>query len=229
MVVHETRWSDALNQLIAFRQRMRGSFGLLMREEIHSAHLINRPGDLVRIPRNDRLTIIRAFLNEVGALPDVSVINVLIDKHGKPTSYDVMGRAWEALIQRFSNTISHRNFAGPANSDERGTIVPDNTDTKKVQGLIRRMRRYNPIPNQSQFGVGFRNRMITNMVEDPYFKDSRRSYFIQAADVIAFALYQRTKPCAYIKRKSARNYFNRLESVLFRTASTSDPEGIVRL
>lgn len=164
MVVHETRWSDALNQLIAFRQRMRGSFGLLMREEIHSAHLIKKPGDLVRIPRNDRLTIIRAFLNEVGALPDVSVINVLIDKHGKPTSYDVMGRAWEALIQRFSNTISHRNFAGPANSDERGMIVPDNTDTKKVQGLIRRMRRYNPIPNQSQFGVGFRNRMITNMV-----------------------------------------------------------------
>lgn len=229
LVVHELRWSETLDQLIEYRKRMRNAFGLLMREEIHSAHLINRPGDLVRIPRNDRLTIIRAFLNEVSSLPDVSIINVVVDKQNKPTDYNVMLKAWEALIQRFSNTISHRNFPGPTNPDERGMIVPDNTDMKTVLNLTRRMRKYNPIPNQSKFGAGYRNMTITNMVEDPYFKDSRHSYFIQAADVIAFSLYQRIAPSSFIKRKSAQNYFKRLDGALCKTASTSDPEGIVWL
>ncbi len=229
LIIHELRWNDSLNQLIEFRKRMRTSFGLLMREEIHSAHLINRPGSLVRIPRNDRLTIIRAFLNEVSALPEVNIINIIVDKQGKPAGYDVLGKAWEALIQRFSNTMMRRNFPGPANADERGMIIPDNTDAKTVQGLMRKMRKYNPIPNQSPYGVGYRNLIVTNIVEDPYFKDSRHSYFIQAADVVAFSLYQRTAPSSYVKRKSAQNYFNRLGGVLCRAASTSDPEGIVRL
>jgi hypothetical protein len=229
LVLHELRWNEALDQLIAFRQRMRNSFGLLMREEIHSAHFINKPGPLVRIPRNNRLTIVRAFLNEVAALPEISVINVIVDKRGKEDGYPVMEKAWEALIQRFSNTIKHRNFPGPANPDERGMIIPDNTDVKVVQGLMRKVRKYNPVPNQSRFGAGYRNMTITNLVEDPYFKDSRHSYFIQAADVVAFSLYQRTAPSSYIKKKSAQNYFNRLNGVLCKSASSSDPEGIVRL
>ena len=36
LVVHELRWHDALNSLVNFRQRMRGKFGLKLREEIHA-------------------------------------------------------------------------------------------------------------------------------------------------------------------------------------------------
>lgn len=229
LVVHELRWNEYLEKLIDFRKRMRNSFGLLMREEIHSAHLINKPKDLVRIKRNDRLTIIRSFINEVAAFQDVSIINIVVDKSDKPLTYDVMGKAWEALIQRFSNTISHRNFPGPVNSDERGMIIPDNTDAKKIQQLLRRMRRFNPVPNQSVFGSGYRNLTIGNLVEDPFFKDSRDSYLIQAADVVAFALYQKLAPSSYMKKKSGDKYFNKLRGVLCTAASATDPEGIVRL
>ena len=70
---------------------------------------------------------------------------------------------------------------------------------------------------------------VTNLVEDPYFKDSRDSYLIQAADIVAFALYQKLAPSSYIKKKSAHNYFNKLEAVLCKVASPRDPDGIVRL
>lgn len=226
LIVHELRWNDYLDRLIEFRRRMRNKFGLLMREEIHSAHLINKPGDLVRIKRNDRLTIIRSFIHELATLQDISIINVVVDKQGKPPDYDVMQKAWEALIQRFSNTMSHRNFNGPANPDERGLIVPDNTDVKKIRELLRKMRKYNPVP--SQFG-GYRNLQITNLVEDPFFKDSRESYMIQAADVVAFSLYQKLSPSSYMKSKSAQNYFNKLDNVLCKAAASRDPDGIVRL
>jgi hypothetical protein len=229
IVMHELRWNQYLDQIVDYRKRMRNTFGLLLREEIHAAHMINRPGDLVRIKRNDRMTILRAFINELCSMNDLSIINIAIDKNGKPNNYNVMEKAWEALLQRFSNTMSHHNFPGPANADDRGMVVPDNTDINMVKGLMRKVRRYNPIPNQQQFGAGFRNLTIANLVEDPYFKDSRDSYFIQAADVAAFALYQKLAPSTYVKKKGGQRFFDRLEPVLCKAASTSDALGIVRL
>ena len=229
LVIHELRWNDYLEQIIDFRKRMRNTFGLLLREEIHSARMLNRPGELVRIKRNDRLSIIKHFINELAQLPDVSIINVVVGKAGKLNSYDVLENAWRALIQRFSNTISSRNFHGPVNPDERGMIVPDMSEVKRIREIIRRMRRYNPIPNQQMHGPGYRNILVSNMVEDPYFKDSEKSYFIQAADVAAFALYQSIAPSSYVKKKSGQNFFQRLDQVLCKVASTTDPDGIVRL
>ena len=83
IVVHELRWQQCLEQLVAFRQRMRNRFGLLMREEIHAAHFINRPGSLSRIKKNDRLAIIRHFTDELASMADLNVINIVIDKHAK--------------------------------------------------------------------------------------------------------------------------------------------------
>jgi hypothetical protein len=229
VVVHELRWNDCLEALIAFRRRMKGAFGLLLREEIHAAHMINKPGELVRISRNDRLTIIRHFANETAALADANVINIVVDKAGKPPTYDVVDNAWRALVQRFSNTMSRRNFRGPANADERGMILPDMGEVKKITQTIRKMRRYNQVPNQAHMGAGSRNLLVSNLVEDPYFKDSRHSYFSQVADLTAFLLYQRMAPSAYARRKGIPAYFSRLGPVLCRVASSSDPDGIVRL
>jgi hypothetical protein len=64
LVLHELRWQVFMDQIIQFRQRMKSAFGLKLREEIHAAHFINRPGNLARIHRNDRLTILRSFANE---------------------------------------------------------------------------------------------------------------------------------------------------------------------
>ena len=117
IVVHELRWLDYLNQISDFRRRMQGAFGLRMREEISGSAMMSKPGTLVRIPRNDRLTIIRAFASELASIRDMSVINVVVDKRGKDQNYDVFAMAWKALLQRFENTISSRNFPGPVNPD----------------------------------------------------------------------------------------------------------------
>ena len=229
IVLHELRWNAYLDQIVDFRKRMRTNFGLLMRDEIHSAHMINRPGTLIRIPRNDRLTIIRHFANELAAMPDINIINVVVDKQSKGAGYDVIENSWRALIQRFSNTMSHRNFPGPANADDKGMVLPDMGEVKKVTEVLRRMRRFNPIPNQPAHGAGYRNILISNLVEDPFFKDSRQSYFIQAADLAAFLLYQRLAPSSYAKKKGVNKYFSRLSGVLCKVAANVDPDGIVWL
>ena len=229
LVIHELRWQTNLEQISSFRTRMRDEFGLRLREEIHAAAMINKPGGLGRIKRNDRLTIIRGFANELAKLKDLSVINVVVDKQGKPADYDAFAMAWKVLTQRFENTLSHRNFPGPVNPDDRGMVFADHTDDKKLTQLLRQMRRYNPVSNQPSFGLGYRNLVLTNIIEDPNFRDSEHSFFVQAADVAAFLLYQRLAPNSYIRKKSGQNYFKRLDPVLCKVASSSDPDGIVFL
>jgi Protein of unknown function (DUF3800) len=229
LVIHELRWRAYLDQIISFRQRMRDEFGLRMREEVHAASMLTRPGALVRIKRHDRLTIIRHFTNELAKMADLNIINVVVDKHDKPEEYDPFVMAWKVLTQRFENTMSYRNFPGPVNQDERGMIVADHTDDKKLMQLLRQMRRYNPIPNQPTFGLGYRDMPLTLLVEDPSFRSSQHSYFVQAADLAAFLLYQRLVPSDYMRSRSGHNYFRRLSPVLCKVASATDPDGIVWL
>lgn len=60
-------------------------------------------------------------------------------------------------------------------------------------------------------------------------KESDHSYFIQAADTVAFALYQWYSPSAYVMKKGARNYFARLEPALCKAASPKHRYGVVEL
>jgi hypothetical protein len=229
LIIHELRWLDYLNQLVVFRKMIRDQFGLKLREEIHAGRLITRPKELSRIPKYQRLAIIRLFIKEIASMGDFNLINILVHKKDKDSSYDVFENAWRALFQRFENTIRNHNFPGPRNTDDKGLVIPDNTNNKKLITLLRKLRHFNPIPNTPIFGPGYRDLKIEYIIEDPNFQDSKDSYFVQAADLAAFLLYQYVKPNSYIKEKSADKYFERLDPILCKQASPNDPFGIVHL
>ena len=229
LIIHELRWLTYLNELIAFRRKLNQQYGLKLREEFHAFNMISNPGNLIRIKRHDRLKIVRTFVNFIAGLTDINLINVVVDKDGKPLDYDVFSAAWRALIQRFENTISNRNFPGPVNPEERGLIVPDNTSNKKLIRLLRKMRRYNPVPNNEDITAGYRNLPLVYIIEDPYFKDSRDSFFIQIFDLAAYILFQHLNPNAYMKKKGGRNFFQKLIPILCTVASRENEYGIVWL
>ena len=230
LVIHELRWRAYLDDLIDFRKQMRQRYTLKLREEFHAAAMITRPGDLVRIRRHERLAMIRHFADRIAAMADASIINVLVDKQNKRPDYDVFGMAWKALIQRFENTIRHHNFPGPGNTDDKGLLLCDHTEDKKLRLLLRQMRRFNPIPNQmAMYGPGHRDIPLLAIIEDPNFRDSEHSYFIQTVDLASFLLYQHHAPNAYMKANGGQNYFTRLRPILCVCASPRDPDGIVRL
>lgn len=228
LVVHELRWKQVKDDLISFRRNLKQSYGLRLREEVHASHMFSRPGSLARIPKHQRLQILRRYADTLAGMPDVNLMCVVVDKQGKSPQYDVFSHAWEALIQRFENTMSHRNFSGPKNADDRGMIFPDHTDDKKLNGLLRRMRAFNPIPNQAVYGAGYRNLTIHSVIEDANFRDSAQSYFVQSADVCAYLLYQQFAPSNYIRKKSGQNYFQRLNPIVC-TKITRQPGGVLIL
>ena len=228
LIIHQSYWRCYLDRLIAFRRRMKAVYGLYMREEIHARAFIQKPGtSLIHIPRHNRLAILRGLADEMASLENVDLIHVVVDKMHKHATYDVFTIAWTTLIQRFENTLRHNNFKGPP--DDAGIIFPDNTDNKKLQSLLRRLRRFNPIPNLPAFGTGYRNLTLSKIVEDPNFRDSSDSYFVQCADLSAYLLYQQINPCQYFRRQGIRNYFDRLEPILCPYACRGNTRGIVTL
>ena len=229
LVIHAFRWKPVLDGLVAFRRDIKIRFGLRLREEIHAAHLLNKPGPLARIPKHQRLEILRRYADHLAGTADFSVINVLVDKQGKAPTYSVFDNAWQALIQRFENTISARNFPGPSSAHDRGILFPDATDQHRLNVLLRKMRVYNPITNQAQYGAGFRNLMLRTIVEDANFRDSASSYFVQSADLCSFLMYQAIAPSAFMKKKGGANYYRRLDPILCKVAAPGNPRGVVRL
>ena len=57
LVVHESRWRDFLQKLIAFRRPLKSVYGLGNRTEIHSSEFIRKAVD--GIAKHDRLSILR--------------------------------------------------------------------------------------------------------------------------------------------------------------------------
>lgn len=211
LVVHESRWRDFLNTLIAFKKTMRTVYGLPIRTEIHASEYIRRR--IHNLPRHIRLAILRNLLDEVAKLNYVSITNIVVHKYNKPPTYDVFENAWQTLFQRFENTLQHGNFPGSHSADQ-GLVITDATSGRKLARLIRRMAVHNYVPHAPQHGPGARNLPISKVIEDPYGKDSSETLPIQVCDTAAYFLLQKKQPSSYIKRQHAQNYFDRLTPIL---------------
>ena len=226
IVVHESRWRDFLNILIAFRKTLRTVYGLPVRTEIHASEYINqRP---INLDKHLRMAILRNCLTELAKIDFISITNVVINKQGKPAGYDVFSSGWGTLFQRFENTMLHGNLPGGHRNDY-GIVITDATAGRNLLRQVRKMAVFNPIPNDPRYGIGYRNIPIQRIIEDPHGKDSRETYPIQMADVVAYFLYQRYAPNSYIRRKRVQRTFDRLLPVLNLHASRRNRLGIVEL
>jgi hypothetical protein len=230
LIIHETHWLNFLRDLVTFRRHLRATKGLKLREEIHAGPFITRPGDLARIKRNDRVHILRQCIDWLGNRTDINIITVAVNKTGRAAPYDVFEKAWQALIQRFENTIKARNFPGGF-ADQRGLILPDNTDGQKLQRLMRQMRHYNPVPSQQTYQpfADYRNMKITSIIEDPFMKDSEHSLLLQMVDVIAYMARQLYEPNAYMRKQGGHNFYQRLQPIINPHATRKHALHIVEL
>ena len=127
--------------------------------------------------------------------------------------------AEEQLFERLLNRIQMNMSI----SGSRALIISDNG--KNYDKMVRRMRRFNFIP--SRFG-GARNVPLDRIIEDIVYRDSAKSFFIQAADACAFSLLRFRKPTPKALKYGFNQSFLLLDRSLVKSANRSDPYGIVR-
>lgn len=115
----------------------------------------------------------------------------------------------------------------------RAFLIADEGREREITTAVRRMHVFNPVPSRfGQWSSGSRTQNIptVRIIEDPVFKRSDRSYFLQLADFVAFALLKReVAPTPTVAKYDIHKMFDEsLAGVCYRRASPRDPLGIVR-
>lgn len=229
LIVHETDWNTLFERIIGFRRELRKKFGIPQRLPFHGTDIVNGHGDYHHsrygLSAQDRFDIYLENMQFAAKQVDlIRLIHVFIRKDKiLKRSLSVFDTAWTYFIQRIHNTITvggelHRG-------DDCAFLITDRTHDDQLRKLMRAMRAFNPVP--SAIGMGTRNLLVERMLDDPVPRDSRHSYLVQMADLSAYALFRRDHVRANLKPYRFETYFDILTPVLLKSASKTNPQGIV--
>lgn len=219
LLVPAKQWMLAYDHLIGTRRTMRLTDGVLQSVELHATDWLAGRGNVAvtTLPKGARARLFDYVLSAIVLMPGIRIINAHAAK-----SDEMM------LFERLMNRID--TFANKASS--HALIISD--EGKSYDALLRRMRRYNPIPSQFgawSTGTGSMNLPVQRILEDIVYRDSAKNYFIQAADFCAFSLLRMENPTANARKYGFDQSFHILKPVLVTNAYGRDPRrlGIIRV
>jgi len=212
-------WHRAFQIVRQFRRELKNAYGIFVYKEIHAWKFVSGRGQISNriVTKGQRCAIFVDIMKLVANLPGARLFNTVF-----PAKQDKIALEW--MLNRINRTLeSWGSYA---------ILICDTGKELDYTRLVRKMFIYNPIP--SQYGVwvdsqqSWKNIPLGRVVEDPIFKDSEQSYFIQLADCIAYALLRRENPLPSKTRYGLHQAFNHLDPILVREARPRDPEGIIR-
>lgn len=187
ILIDADEWPSAFDNLLDFRRRLRSRFKLPMRAELKANYLIRNSGDIreIGLTPGERHLIYRAHMRILRSLPSRAFTIVLSKgRHPSAAPGEIFNMTWEALLQRLARTSSteHATFA----------VVHDEGENHAVRRWVRRARRY--LTAGSAFGSGTLHNPAPLIVDDPVPRQSHQSYFIQLADLVAYAGFRAVVP-----------------------------------
>jgi hypothetical protein len=182
--LHYMNWKDTYTTIHNFRCRLREEFGLPVKWEIHTTHLLlnKKPYGALRLPAIKRVRIIDLCCELIASL-DLKIVNVVIVKPRiQKNDYKILDTALTYSVQRIENDLKPSSHP-----ENQFVIITDEGRVGKMRKTTRRIQRYNPIP--SKFAPTAYRQEIQSLIEDPLPKDSKESYFIQLADLVTYIVY----------------------------------------
>jgi len=227
--VDVVEWKDVLARIKAFRADLRNAYGIKLKSELHAQTFVRHCSDgissrMLSIP--ERRIIFERCVDFIATLP-IQIINVCLplQKFG--------GRSNEAHFQAVDRLfIRIQTNVARLEPSSHALVIFDKGKEKQITKLSRRLAAFNYIP--SQFGAWpggakAKNILTNRIIEDPVFRESHDSYFLQLIDFAAFALLKReVPPSPFVQKWGYHQLFDRLRPVLCLQASQADPCGIVR-
>jgi hypothetical protein len=178
-------WHDAQARLLSFRHRMRDHLGLKLSAEIPAAEILGGAKNFLGLEPRQRLRVALWLLRELGEVPGLSCHSVACLKQAKP---EPMKACWQHLAADLTSSST-----GPM------LLVADMGEAEAIKEAISAFRSAHP----SQALI----------IEDPFHRDSRHSYFLQAADLVAYLQRQRHHPNALFRSTQPVELFSELDRV----------------
>ncbi|WP_154792485.1 DUF3800 domain-containing protein [Occultella kanbiaonis] len=172
-------WPSVFDSLVAFRRQVRTTFGIPLRAELKANYLIRDSGPLrgLGLAPSQRNYIYQTHMQLLSTLP-AEAFAVVTDKaktgwRGK-SCFD---GTWEMVLQRLERSCSKQG--------RTMLLAHDNGENDAVRALVRRARRY-LTAGRMEGGGGIQFK-ADRILEDPVPRTSHHSYFIQLADLVAYA------------------------------------------
>ncbi len=187
ILVQDRDWLSALDQAVAFRRYLRDEFRIPPRAELKASWLLHNRGDIrpSGLTYQSRMSVFRAAMRFQRKSGVFHTFAVLIDKPRiTKVPADVREIAWRYAIQRLER------FGHAARDNVH--VLPDEGHGEFLIKKIRAMRRFHYAP--SAFGPETLERKAENVIEDPSDRRSCESYFIQFADLNAYAAFRKVFP-----------------------------------
>ena len=231
--LHYLNWKDVFENISEFRKKLKNIFNLPIKMEFHTKDFIlnKNPYRKLQINDDDRLLILELFCELTSTLK-ISIINVVINKENisPNTLYNVLDNALKYSIQRIENDL---NKIDPI---KKFMIITDQGRIGKMRMTARKIQRINFIP--SKYNNRPYRKEIKSLIEDPLQKDSKESYFIQLADLVASIVYIYSvyklnvgkisnRMPKNVNMKNILGLMERLKGSLNLNASGSDSYGVV--
>jgi hypothetical protein len=213
------QWRACFAAVKQFRRELRRAYGIYVYKELHAWKFVSGRGRIADrvVTKSQRARIFLQALEVLARLPGAQLFNACFPKGSTE-------QAFERLINRIERTL--------VSWDSHAVLFCDEGKENEITRMVRRMGVYNPIP--SQFGIWLdtgaasKNIPLQRIVEDPVFKKSDQSYFVQLVDFAAFSLLRRERPTDRLKRYGLERAFEKLRPILVTAATRYDPEGILR-
>lgn len=179
VLIHSDNWAGAFDELVAFRRRLRDRFNLPVRAEVKANYLIRASGPFrtLGLAPAERGLIYRAHLDMLAGI-GARAFAVVIDKKGNDLSGTACFEfAWTTLLQRLERTTFYEK--------QQLMIIHDDGENDAVRRTVRKARRF--LTAGSMVGNGSIRVDAKRFVDDPVPRASQESYWVQMADLVAYA------------------------------------------
>jgi len=226
-------WRENFDIIAGFKRQLSKDFNLPFQLEIHTRELLlnKKPYAPLRLTGAERTEIVMRFCQIAAQLSLLAISTVVIKPWIKKSEFPVLDRALSYSVNRIETDLQ-------GSSANRFLIITDDGRVAKMRATTRRMQKINYVP--SQYDSTPYQRDIRHLIEDPLPKDSKESYFIQLADMLAFLFYAHTAHVtglASLPHRSPpelnQNFIVRclelLKPMLNLKASSTHPYGLVRI
>jgi hypothetical protein len=215
LAVAASSWRSAFAQLLTWRQGLKRSDGIFVRKEFHATEFVAGRGLLGPkvVGKYRRSRIFREAFTLLNGLQGVNVFTSCRANHPD--------WAFERLLTRIHKTME--------TWDSHAILIVDEGKEAEMTRLCRKMAVFNPVPVYTGPRTMVTQNIATQRIlEDPFFKDSSRSFFIQMADFVAYGLLRREQPLASKNKYGLHECFELLPDIVVREASPRDPMGVIR-
>jgi hypothetical protein len=219
LIVESDAWNSTFDAVKSFRKDLRKNYGIYMRQELHAWKFAGGKGQIADKPIN-KAERAKIFAEVMGFIANPKLFKI-ISSVNTDEFY-----AFDRLINRVNRTAE----ANKTNA----ILICDEGQEAVFTRRLRKMRVHNPIPsNQGAWGSsGAATKNITTdfIIEDPFFKDSRSSYFIQLVDFCAYALLRSERPLASRTALGYDKMYDILQPITMSVNNARDPRklGIIR-